>query len=142
MRMRGPLVSSSSRQLLPGHPSRGRYCHDGGTFRSYSVGRSPLHCALVRRPPPSGDRAGRELRFGRDLLDGFDSVSAAKPSAECLEATFEDGRAHVGQEPEIKGQVVQRQQAIDEELARREQVAQIGPGEEPTRLATALGVEG
>src|SRR6185436_15007490 len=68
-------------------------------------------------------------------------ISAQKPSAERLEAAFEDGRTHVGQEPQIEGQIVQRQEAVDQELARREQVAQIGPGEEPAGLATAFGVE-
>src|SRR6185295_18981059 len=71
----------------------------------------------------------------------FYPISAEKPSAECLEAAFEDGRTHVGQEPQIEGQIVQRQQAVDQELTRREEVAQIGPGEEPAGLAAAFGVE-
>src|SRR5688572_11187531 len=103
-------------------------------------------------PPPLGDWAAayakstmnsvlRICGAGVGTAHGFYSISAEKPSAECLEAAFEDRHTHVGQESQIEGQIVQRQQAVHEKLARREQVAQIRPREEPARLAAALGVE-
>jgi hypothetical protein len=39
-------------------------------------------------PPDLGSQVG--------TAHGFYPISAEKPSAECLEAAFEDGRTHVG----------------------------------------------
>src|SRR5512138_1320473 len=84
----------------------------------------------------------RRSRSGVGVRRGFYAISREKPRSEASEGSVGHRPAHVAHQPQVEREVVERQRPVGEQLAGREQVAEVGPREAATPLARTLRVEG